>query len=471
MIFRILNPPHAGAQAEVDSNGLTVGSGDDCDVILSDPLLKPRHAVFRLLDGLASVEVLDGAAHLDGREIMDSVFKIPAGQVLTLGSTHFAFGPPDSPWPALTLPVIQTLGSETKTVSLAEPNASPAPAPGATKRPAPWKLGLAGLGAVLLVGFLLVFFYNAEQKRAGQSIVRQNGNADGFFTVDMHTTNEDNKAAEAAAMRIRKEVSGATVDVLDRSGKSFLRVYVRSRGQANDVQRIINSSPYPLFSEIVSLNEIETSAEMMAGMEGYALDVTLTKDGTAYWSGYLPAEENWRSVRKRLETDLPLIKENVSKLTYGSEIEKEALRLLAEADIETNPTLSFTPREVVFSGSIPENQMHSWSGVLAALKEKYGSLATIVDQISSGKPVTVTKNPFHSAVVGVSMGGIPAVLLADGQRIFEGTILKDGSVITQISEESLTIKGPEGLRSLPLQSFTNPGTQPALAPKNSQNGG
>lgn len=471
MIFRILNPPHAGAQAEVDSNGLTVGSGDNCDVILSDPLLKPRHAVFRLLDGLASVEVLDGAAHLEGREVTDSVFKIPAGKVLTLGSTHFAFGPADSPWPALTLPVVQTLGSEAKPAASAEPTAPPAPAARATKVPASWKLGLAGLGVVLTVGFLLLFFYNAEQRRAGQSIVREGESADGYFVFDMHKTNEDNKAAEAAATRIRKEVSGATVDVLDRSGKSFLRVYVRSRGQANDVQRIINSSPYPLFSEIISLNEIETSAEMMAGMEGYALDVTLTKDGTAYWSGYLPAEENWRSVRKRLEIDLPLIKENVSKLTYGAEIEKEAFRLLAKADIQALPTLSFTPREVIFSGSIPENQMHAWSGVLAQLKEKYGSLATFVDQISSGKPVTVTKNPFHAAVVGVSMGGIPAVLLADGQRIFEGSILKDGSVITQISENALIIQSPEGPRSLPLQSFTNPGTQPALVPKNPENGG
>jgi hypothetical protein len=52
--------------------------------------------------------------------------------------------------------------------------------------------------------------------------------------------------------------------------------------------------------------------------------------------------------------------------------------------------------------------------------------------------------------VGVTLGSIPAVLLLDGQRIYEGTILKDGSVLTKISESDITLKGPEGTRSLPL---------------------
>ena len=79
-------------------------------------------------------------------------------------------------------------------------------------------------------------------------------------------------------------------------------------------------------------------------------------------------------------------------------------------------------------------------------------MVAFTDQVGSGKPVVVSKNPFHSPIVGVTLGSIPAVLLLDGQRIYEGAILKDGSVLTKISESDITLSGPHGVRSLPLKS-------------------
>jgi hypothetical protein len=104
------------------------------------------------------------------------------------------------------------------------------------------------------------------------------------------------------------------------------------------------------------------------------------------------------------------------------------------------------------SGTVPENQVDAWNQVCAKLREEYGSLLTLSDQVGSGKPVVVSKNPFHSPIVGVTLGSIPAVLLLDGQRIYEGTILKDGSVLTKISESAIILRGAEGSRSLPLNT-------------------
>jgi hypothetical protein len=116
------------------------------------------------------------------------------------------------------------------------------------------------------------------------------------------------------------------------------------------------------------------------------------------------------------------------------------------------------PREIIITGTMPENQTEVWAKLCAKLREEFGGILTFTDQVGSGKPVVVSKNPFHSPIVGVTLGSIPAVLLLDGQRIYEGTILKDGSVLTKISESDITLKGPEGTRSLLLNagSLENP---------------
>jgi len=461
MILRILNAPHTGAQAEIGAEHLSIGSGMDCDLILNDPLLQPEHCKIRSTGEGIEIELTGGAAHLDGEPVEKSPFMARAGQVLTIGSTHMAFGAADAVWDAVVIPTLRTLGGAAP-VPMPMPvdaDTSSTPAQSAAKAaPAPHglsqrvKIGIVAASSLALVLILGIFFYNADQKRGMESMVRgAGGNAKDFFEVDMYKTDLDNQASDKVEERIKREVSGASVTSGERSGKAFLRIYVRTRAQANQVQQIVNASPVPVFSEIVSLEEIEKSAEMMASMKGFALDVTFAKDGTAYWTGYLPKREEWSNIQSQMERDLPYIKENINNLTYAADIEKRANVLLAEAGIKS--PLAFQPlaREIVIIGTMPENQSEDWAKLCAKLREEFGAMVTFTDKVASGKPVVLSENPFHSPIAGVTLGKIPALLLLDGQRFYEGAILKDGSVLTRITEKELIFTGPGGKRSVPLE--------------------
>jgi type III secretion system YscD/HrpQ family protein len=457
MILRILNPPHTGAQAEIGPDPLSIGSGMDCDLILSDPLLQPEHCKVRLTGEGIEIELTGGAAHLDGEPVEKSPFIVRVGQVVTIGSTHMAFGEAAAVWDAVVIPTLRTLGGAAPVAMPVDADTSSTPAQYAAKAaPAPHglsqrvKIGIVAASSLAMVLILGIFFYNADQKRGMESMVRDSGNAKDFFQVDMYKTDLDNQAADKVEERVKREVSGASVTSGERSGKAFLRIYVRTRAQANQVQQIVNASSVPVFTEIVSLEEIEKSAEMMASMKGFALDVTFAKDGTAYWKGYLPTPQDWKEVQDQIEKDLPYIKENTNNLTFAADIEKRANALLAEAGIKSPLAFQPLPREIIITGTMPENQTEVWAKLCAKLREEFGGILTFTDKVGSGKAVVVSKNPFHSPIVGVTLGSIPAVLLLDGQRIYEGTILKDGSVLTKISESDITLKGPEGTRSLPL---------------------
>jgi type III secretion system YscD/HrpQ family protein len=461
MILRILNPPHTGAQAEIGSDSLTIGSGMDCDLILSDPLLQPEHCKIRSTGEGIEVELTGGAAHLDGEPVEKSPFFAKSGQVLSIGSTHIAFGEPDAVWSAIVIPTLKSLGGtapepieiKEKSLSASDSAAANPPSRSASSTQSHRvKIAVGAVLAVILISALAVFFYNADQSRAMKSVVRDQGNTRDFFNVNMYETTVDNQAADQVAEQVRRQVSGSTVTGGERSGKAFLRIFVRNRTQAGEVQKIVNASTVPVFTEIISLEEIEKSAEMMAAMKGFNLDVTFAKDGTAYWTGYLPSREDWRNIQAQLEKDLPYVKEHINNLVFEADIEKRASQLLKEAGIEAPLSYQTLPREMSISGTVPENQVDAWNQVCAKLREEYGSLLTLSDQVGSGKPVVVSKNPFHSPIVGVTLGSIPAVLLLDGQRIYEGTILKDGSVLTKISESAIILRGAEGSRSLPLNT-------------------
>lgn len=64
--------------------------------------------------------------------------------------------------------------------------------------------------------------------------------------------------------------------------------------------------------------------------------------------------------------------------------------------------------------------------------------------------MVVEGNPFHPEITGVSLGAIPSLVLLDGQRIYKGTILEDGSVHGDIAENQLILTGPQGKRKIPL---------------------
>lgn len=462
MILRILNPPHAGAQAEIGPDPLSIGSGEDCDLVLSDPLLQPAHCRIRRAGEGIEVELTGGAAHVDGEPVSQSPFVLRAGQVLSIGSTHIAFGDPGQVWSAVSIPVLKTFGGPTPTAA-AEPDAAtsieskPAPQDASQGLMRRFKIAVLGLAAFLLVLLVALFFYRADQKRAMTSLARVPGNAN-LLGNDYYKTNLDNQAAERVAEKIRREVSGSTVTVSERSGRAVLRVYVRSREQASQAQSIANTAGSQVFSEIVSLEEIEKSAEMIASMQGYVLDVTFSKDGTAYWSGFVPAQADWKALQQRLEVDLPYIKENVSEITFAKQIEETLRKLLADAGIMAEVAMNTQPRAIVLYGTLPENLSAAWAKVFDALKQKYGAIVELTDDVGTGKAVVVEGNPFHSEITGVTLGAIPSVILLDGQRIYEGAILQDGSVLSDIAENQLILTGPQGKRKIPL----NLGPKPAF---------
>ena len=88
-LLKIVEGPNRGAEiALVEGVAITLGKGDDCDVILADATMP---------DAPLSIAVSDEKVLVGGEEL-------PPFNVRTFGSTSFAVGPSDSPWRDLVWP-------------------------------------------------------------------------------------------------------------------------------------------------------------------------------------------------------------------------------------------------------------------------------------------------------------------------------------------------------------------------------
>ena len=82
-LLKIVEGPNKGAEiALVSGVAVTLGKGDDCDIVLADTTLPPTPV---------SIEASDAGVTVDGEPFESFAVK-------TLGATSFAVGPSDAPW-------------------------------------------------------------------------------------------------------------------------------------------------------------------------------------------------------------------------------------------------------------------------------------------------------------------------------------------------------------------------------------
>lgn len=149
-LLKIVEGPNKGAEvALVEGVAVTLGKGDDCDIVLADTTLP---------DSPVAIEASEAAVTLDGE-------RIEPLHVRTLGATSLAVGPADSAWGELVWPQKEdkgrNAGDEGREDDGPSQAASPAPPPEeppAEKAPAEKKRrrGLAGCLVVVLLAAIVL---------------------------------------------------------------------------------------------------------------------------------------------------------------------------------------------------------------------------------------------------------------------------------------------------------------------------
>ncbi len=102
--LRILSGLHVGASRPLaEKEMILVGSGEDCDIVLSDSGVAPHHALIGLLGGAFSVRALDAPLRIGGQPLHPGdPMEMATLQRIELGQAALAVGNVDDPaWSTL----------------------------------------------------------------------------------------------------------------------------------------------------------------------------------------------------------------------------------------------------------------------------------------------------------------------------------------------------------------------------------
>jgi hypothetical protein len=91
----------------------SLGSSDECDIILADAGVEQKHLSFQISQGKIRLDKTDAPLYVDGTSVDTASSVLTSFQIVGIGGAHLAIGPANEIWPAIHPPP----GDQTGTVS------------------------------------------------------------------------------------------------------------------------------------------------------------------------------------------------------------------------------------------------------------------------------------------------------------------------------------------------------------------
>jgi len=403
-LLKIFSGPHAGAEVILGEGEVLIGSEEACDVILSDRLIEPQHVRLSLKSGKVQLNPAEGATVLlGGKPIPAGGAVLPAFEFFTLGTTHLAVGPADSPWPQTSFPDFQ-LAAATPAPA-AEPAAVSAPESGSTGLSGPsaqsvssrrrrWPTLVGGAICLSLIAFGLASHYF----QFGNSAVTPS--ADGGSAASIN---------QRLADALREESASDIVRLSERGGRPRVEGYLPTVEKRRALERRLKQIAPTIELRLVDDETLLAGVQRMIARHKLDLAASTGEPGEVIVVGQLPDAKTWELARKNIRDDI----RSLRKLTDQVVVEPPKVVVVEPPKKTTAPRAE--------TGEHP-----------AALVAKWEEL--------------------RSQIAGVQIGHHSSLVLANGDRLFPGTALAAGFVIQGIESDAVMCSNGNQRIRLPLRS-------------------
>ena len=401
-LLKIVEGPNKGAEiALVSGVTVTLGKGDDCDIVLADPTL-PSTPV--------SIEASDDVVTVDGEPLESFAVK-------TSGATSFAVGPADAPWgelkwpePAAEVEAEAEKGRETPEDKREKDDEAPAPSPASDEGAPPPEGQKKSRGGCVgcLVALVLLMFVLAGLAWFYQASIKDYCDSKGYDlrvvgNVVKLVCSSDNSETPTPVEKITLATVAAR--------------YGLSVEEGDGVSRITGN--------------LKTRAERLrATAEAYevrpGVDLDLSDD---------------ESFRTAADDALFTLTEGALKVVAATN------RVLSICGVSSSPTtLGRTLRAL--NADLPKLRNVDAAGVRFGIVPKQETSDAGQEGFSMETPLSRPKAKKKSTTPSLPVCGIltkpyPCLVMRDGTRVLEGASL-DGSVIVKIEADEVTVTNSTG---------------------------
>jgi type III secretion system YscD/HrpQ family protein len=454
-LLRVLSGPHLGAEMSLRPGRYAIGTDDDCDIVLSDSRLAPRHAFLIVSDDQVSVEPGDGAVTVDGAQIDGRVVVADFAPVL-MGATALALGPANGPWPeiALTRPesppangadgdlaaAPATAVAATEAPSDDTAAAPPAPVPVAATGAAatrgawePWPRGAVALALILAAGGFGAYLWNARHDATARP------------TAEALTP-----LAQVQAV-VGQLGFGSALQVSEASGSGDDRVLVQGYLDTEVQRRELISALQPMLGK-VNVRVWSTALlddairQALAGMR-LQLDVYGVADGKVTLTGVLPPSISRDRLEQNLQRDVP----GIASIDLQVVSIADAIQWLRDQSAGIgipDQTLSITRQgdSLAVAGRLDAGKEGAWRDLTSAFGQRFGAKLSLQDDVTfaaaAPKPVAITPT-FDFSIRAINLGPPAYITLDSDAKYLVGSRLDNGMILEEIKPNGMVLRDGE----------------------------
>ncbi|NCC04268.1 MAG: EscD/YscD/HrpQ family type III secretion system inner membrane ring protein [Proteobacteria bacterium] len=465
--LRVFSGPHLGAEIILPPGEHLVGSDDSCDIILSEGLVSPRHALVRIIpvqddSPQADIQPVDDAVLIDQSPAAADGTPWSPGSPCLLGSTMLAWLPAketaeawqdliarlSKPADSIDRPATPPLASETPAVEAGTnqaptelANADSVDSAATPTRPRNRTTGkiISTLVVLLCLGSLAVSYeFSTRSTGVNQQELTEILKESGFTNLSVERDGE--------ILEVRGEVADDHERVrLLRLAQSLqspvqLDVHVRA-DRIGAIAFAFNSQG--LFPEILKTEE----------KNGYQV--------RGYMRGSQVEEAAFAAVQEDFPANTrPLL---IRDIIHADAVDEALRPLLSRAGMNF-VSADYRPGMVIFSGTFSETQRSVLESVMAETQQTLGVpvpyrivAATQVTLTRAATPANTTsamplpaQGPVAAEateasieglqVTGVTLSPMRFISVHTGERVFEGGLLPTGHTLESIDDKELRLR-------------------------------
>lgn len=412
VVLHVLTGSQSGAEVALQEAPYTVGTAEDCDVVLSGADVAENH--FTLTVGASGVLIEAQAARIwmaDGILEPGDRSEIDDAQALTLGgATSIAIGPKGTDWGSLPVPEAHEpevspssdldeeaegdepdAPDENAEASTAEAIGAEGPSedglvPGERPAPATTGPGRQRLGLIAACVVLLLVITGTAALLTFQTGGATNAQADPTQSID------DMIAAAKARVKALS-LEEVHVEAEEGLNKIALTGYVADGGQLSALQASMAEGGIEFVDRVRAVSEMVDSVRMtLSGfgwpVSGYAehLKVGYVGAGTLYVDGYIGSNVDRTRLHRAITTDVPAVAEvdfRRASLAAWADILRNGI---ADAGLSRWITVAPSGNRLRVSGELTHSEAETWRVAAEAFTKKSGGYPELEIDVRLNRP-------------------------------------------------------------------------------------
>ncbi len=408
MALMVFTGVHQGAKIDLKTRALTVGRSTDCDIILQDEKVAPRHVEIRRENSKLMVVRGEGETFINGIPLTEEKAKIEPETILTIDGVHMGVAYKSSEWAPSAFPTPQKPQEE---VPEEEPEPPP---PGLMQK-------LSFLRYVLAFGVLMTIIYFAAH-----AAIKINPPGNDFYAQKVNEIFHAGNYPPPSITSVKE-------------GRLEVVGYVPNEMNKNEVLAEIDKLPLNIRARIYADDSIKVSCTNYLAKMELPITSEYAGNGAVYLRGFANKSEDVNMLSEQVTRNVSGVSEVRTDITLLGEVMPAIDKILAEKKLKNKIDVEAQTEFLVASGTLDHKNKSDWSAAKQIITNRFGDVFDVDDKVAYVGTAKPSPGKIFLPITGVSLGDTPYITLKGNRVCFVGAPIVGGLKLKSIYTDHVVV--------------------------------